>query len=90
MWVLAGVGAILAGLFLMLRSLLPWLEAQRSGAVKTRGVRPQRIERTVDPERFKGLCRQRLSGALPGFALFMGGSFFTFMQLAAILTASAR
>ena len=90
MWILAGVGAALAGLFLMLRSFLPWLEAQRSGVIKTQGHRPQKVERKVEPERFQALCRHRLGGVLPGFAIFMGGGFFALMQVMGIVMATGQ
>jgi len=90
MWTLAGVGAALAGLFLMFRSLLPWLEARRSGVIRTQGLRPQRVEREVEPERFEALCRGRLGGVWPGAAMFLGGGLFALMQVVAIASVSAQ
>ncbi len=90
MWTLAGIGATLAGLFLMLRSFLPWLEAKRTGVIRTQGHRPQKVERSVEPERFQALCSRRLGGVMPGFAMFMGGGFFTLMQVVAIVTATRQ
>jgi uncharacterized membrane protein len=88
MWLIAGVGAALAGVFLMLRSLLPWLEARRSGVIKTQGARVQRIERSAEPDRFDALCRKRLGGVLPGLAMFIGGGFFVFIQVMGIILTS--
>ena len=52
MWVLAGIGAVLAGLFLMLRELLPAFEAGRTGVIRSKGAAATRIERAAEPERF--------------------------------------
>ena len=73
MWFLIGAGAIGAGLFLTLRSLLPWLAAQRTGVIRSRGSRAQKIERAVEPERFQALAKQRFSGVGPGVLCILGG-----------------
>ncbi len=54
------IGAFLGGLFLILKELLPWLEAKRTGVIHTRGHRRVKVGKAVDPERFQGLCRQRV------------------------------
>ncbi len=56
MWIL---GAFLAGLFLILRELIPLLQAQSSGVVYTKGHNRRRVVRADDPERFQALCRGR-------------------------------
>ena len=89
MWLIAGVGAALAGLFLMLRSLMPWLQARRTGVIRTLGARPQRVERATDPERFEALCRNRLSALVPGLAIFLGGAAFALMQVLGVIAAQA-
>ncbi|MET4683815.1 hypothetical protein [Brevundimonas faecalis] len=53
------VGAFLAGLFLILRELIPLLQARGSGVVYTKGHTRKRVERDVEPERFQALCRSR-------------------------------
>jgi hypothetical protein len=56
------IGASLGGLFLILKELAPLLGALSSGVIHTRGHRRQKVERAVDPERFKALCRNRYKG----------------------------
>ncbi|MFC5389424.1 hypothetical protein U0030_13280 [Brevundimonas bullata] len=56
MWIL---GAFLAGLFLILRELVPLLQARSSGVVYTKGHSRRRVARADDPERFQALCRGR-------------------------------
>ena len=85
MWVLAGTGATLAGLFLILRSLLPWMAARSSGVIRTKSAKAQLIDRRVDPERFESLCSQRLRGVWPGLALFLGAGLFTVLEVASIV-----
>lgn len=90
MWVLAGTGATLAGLFLMLRSLLPWMAARSSGVIRTKSAKAQRVEREAYPERFDSLCRQRLRGIWPGLALFLGAGLFTVLEVASIIMLSRQ
>ena len=54
------LGASLAGLYLILRDLFPWMEAQRSGVLRTRGHNPRRVLRSEEPERFRALLRNRV------------------------------
>lgn len=56
MWIL---GAFLAGVFLILRELIPLLQARSSGVVYTKGHARRRVARADDPERFQALCRGR-------------------------------
>ena len=56
------IAAAIAGLFLILKELIPLLQAQLTGEIRTRGHRRVKVERVVEPERFKGLCRQRFRG----------------------------
>jgi hypothetical protein len=73
MWFLIGVGAIGAGLLLLLRELIPWMEAARTGTIRTRGTRAQTVSRAEDPERFKALLQRRFSAAGPGALFIIGG-----------------
>ncbi len=73
MWFLIGSGLIGAGLFLSLRSLLPYLSAKRTGVIQSRGARKTRIERGTEPDRFKALAKQRLAGLWPGLACIAAG-----------------
>ncbi|MNE35125.1 hypothetical protein D3C80_1288700 [compost metagenome] len=84
MWILAGIGAFLGGLFLMLRELLPLLKARQTGVIRSKGHRARRIEREVDPERFEGLCRARLKAAGAGALVALGGVVWTVIQVAGI------
>ncbi|MND70855.1 hypothetical protein D3C80_623720 [compost metagenome] len=89
MWTLAGIGALVGGLFLMLRELLPLLKARQTGVIRSTGHAGRRIERAVDPERFEGLCRARLKAASAGGLLALGGVVWTIMQVVGIAMASA-
>lgn len=73
MWFLIGAGAIGAGLFLTLRSLIPWMTAQRTGVIRSQGSRAQKIERAVEPDRFRALAKKRLNGAATGLICLVGG-----------------
>ncbi len=46
-------------MFLILRELIPLLQAQSSGVVYTKGHYRRRVARADDPERFQALCRGR-------------------------------
>jgi len=87
MWTLAGIGAVIGGLFLMLRELLPLLQARQSGVIRSKGHGARRIERAVDPDRFEGLCRARLKAAATGGLLAIGGAVWTVMQVVGIAMA---
>ncbi|MBB4081392.1 hypothetical protein [Brevundimonas lenta] len=86
---MAGIGAIGAGVFLTLREFLPWLEANRTGAVRTRGARPQLVRRDEDPERFKDLTGRRLKAAGPGLLILAAGFGWLFWNVLAIAVSTA-
>lgn len=50
---------MIAGVILILKELIPVLQAQASGVIHSRGHSRKRVERAVDPERFRALCRNR-------------------------------
>ena len=85
MWLLMGLGAIGGGLFLTLREILPWFAAQRSGVIRTRGARSEKISRAVDPERFNALARRRLKAAAPGSVVIQGGAAWLALNIVALL-----
>ena len=89
MWTLAGIGAFVAGLFLMLRDGLPLLEARRTGAIRSKGHSPRRIELSAEPERFEALCRARQKAVGAGALVALGGAVWAVMQVAGIALASA-
>lgn len=84
MWTLAGIGAVLGGLFLMLREGLPLLEARRTGVVRSKGHAARRIERSAEPERFEALCRARQKAVTAGALVALGGAVWTLIQVAGI------
>lgn len=67
------LGVVIAGLFLFLREALPLIEAHRTGIVRTRGSRQQKVERAVEPERFQGLVGQRFKALGGPVTLLFGG-----------------
>lgn len=79
------IGACLAGLYLILRDLLPFLEAHRSGAVRTRGYKRQVVRRAEEPERFKRLVRNHVDGMLIGLLAVLFGILWTFFGLFALI-----
>jgi hypothetical protein len=75
-WLLMGsVGALLGGLFLGFRDLLPYLAAQRSGVVVRKGARGLKVRREEDSEGFDRLLANRAKGAALGFGLSAAGVF---------------
>ena len=82
MWELfAGVGAFLAGIFLLLKEGLPLARARASGVIHTRGARPAPIRRDEDPVRYASLWRQRARALAPLVLLILGGAAWTAMQV---------
>lgn len=84
MWTLAGIGAFLAGVFLMLRDGLPLLEAHRTGAIRSKGHSSRRIERSAEPERFEALYRARRKTVGAGALVALGGAVWTLIQVTGI------
>lgn len=78
-------GACLAGLYLFLRDLLPFLEAHRSGVVRTRGYKREAVRRSEDPARFKALLRNHIDGMLIGLLAVLFGILWTFFGLFALI-----
>ncbi|WP_420479695.1 hypothetical protein [Brevundimonas sp. FT23028] len=70
---MAAIGAICAGIFLAAREILPWLDARRTGVIRTRGDRPRPVLRTEEPDRFHALANRRLGAAGTGLLLLIGG-----------------
>ncbi|WP_439470349.1 hypothetical protein [Brevundimonas sp.] len=89
MWFLIGAGAIGAGLLLALRELLPWMEANRTGRIRTRGDRAQTVLRDEDPERFKALLKKRFNAAGPGALFVIGGVVWLAWNLLGLLMMAA-
>ena len=78
-------GASLAGLYLILRDLFPWLEAQRSGVLRTRGYNRKRVLRAEDHERFRALLRNRVDGMIIGLLAVGVGICWAFFGLFALI-----
>jgi hypothetical protein len=92
-------GASLAGIYLILRDLLPFLEAQRTGILHTRGYNRRKVLRADEPERFKALLRNRTDGMILGLLAIVFGilwlvfwvlALFALIPIGAIMTAMAR
>lgn len=79
------LGACLAGAYLILRDLLPFLEAKRSGMVRTRGYKREAVRRSEDPERFRVLLRNHIDGMVIGLMAVAFGILWTFFGLFALL-----
>ncbi|NEX94437.1 hypothetical protein [Caulobacter sp. 17J65-9] len=75
------LGVVLAGLFLLLRDAVPLFEAHRTGVVRTRGSRPQKVERASEPDRFAGLVGQRFRSLVGPALLILGGLVWLFLAL---------
>ncbi len=70
---LLAVGVILAGLFLGLRDLAPYLAARRTGVIVRRGALAKKVERETDPDGFARLLANRSKGATLGFGILAAG-----------------
>lgn len=79
------IGACLAGLYMILRDLLPFLEAHRSGVVRTRGYKREAVRRADDPERFRRLLRNHVDGMVIGLMAIAFGILWTFFGLFALI-----
>lgn len=79
------IGACLGGIYLILRDLFPWLEAQRTGVLKTRGYTPKRVLRSEEPDRFKAYLRNRVDGMIIGLLAIGFGICWTFFGLFALI-----
>ncbi len=72
----ASLGAIIAGLAMLLTQGLPLLAARRSGVLISKAYGAPRIERAADPERFETLFRQRRNAlGLPLILIGVGAVF---------------
>jgi len=75
--------SVLAGLFLGVRDLLPYLAARRSGVIVRRGYAGLRVQRDQDAERFARLLGNRARGMAFGFGLAAFAAIvFVFMAAA--------
>lgn len=63
------IGLILAGLFLIVRPVPGILKGNASGVLIGKGYGAPRIERAVEPERFRALIRKRYGEMLPGVVI---------------------
>ncbi len=60
------VGAVLAGLYLILKDLIPWLNSHRTGQTRTRAYNSKLVLRSEEPDRFSALQKNRVSGMFVG------------------------
>jgi hypothetical protein len=67
------IGAVLSGLVLGIRDLLPFFEARRSGVIVRKGSGHARVRRDEDPDVFSRLLANRSKGATAALGLFMLG-----------------
>lgn len=74
---------VLAGLFLLLRDLLPYIAARRTGAIRTRGHSPKLVLRSEEPSRFNALCRNRIDGVTGGAMVIVVSPLLSFISLLA-------
>ncbi len=93
------LGACLAGLYLILRDLFPYLDARRTGVLRTRGYKPRKVSRAEEPERFRTLLRNRTDGMIIGVLAIVFGvlwaflwflALFALIPIGAIMTAMSR
>lgn len=79
------IGACLAGIYLILRDLLPFLGAHRSGVVRTRGYKREAVRRSEDPARFRALLRNHVDGMVIGLMAIVFGILWAFFGLLALI-----
>jgi hypothetical protein len=70
MWCLA---ALVGGLYLGARDLVPYLAARSSGVIKRKGALNISVRRDTDPEGFASLLANRTRGAFLGLGLCVAG-----------------
>lgn len=95
MWIGVSIGAVFAGLYLLLKDLVPWLNSQRTGETRTRAYNSKIVSRAEEPDRFAALQRNHVDGMVLGLlaivfavAWFFAGIFSLIMliPMAAITT----
>ena len=59
-------GIFLAGLYLLLRDLIPWLKSQQTGETRTKAYNSKKVLRSEEPERFVALQKNRTDGIVLG------------------------
>ena len=69
-----GIAALLSGLFIGLKDLIPYLRARRTGVILRKGALNVSVRRDADPEGFARLMANRSRGAVVGFGLSMAGA----------------
>src|SRR5262245_62137988 len=80
------LGAFLAGLYLILKDLIPWLNSQRTGETRTRAYNSKLVLRSEEPDRFSALQRNRIDGMIVGLlAIGIGIGWFFFGLFGLIL-----
>jgi hypothetical protein len=86
MWFVAGVGAILAGLIMVVRQGGAWLNARRTGVLVSKSYGAARIERAADPEKFERYMRARARGlGAPAVLILIGLAWLAWNFLAMFL-----
>ncbi len=76
MWgILAASGGTLAGLFFIWTVLPSLMRAWSTGVIVSKAYGAPKIERAVDPERFKAMLANRVGTLWTGISIF-GVSFF--------------
>ena len=79
------VGAFLAGLYLILKDLIPWLKSQRSGQTRTRAYNSKLVLRSEEPDRFDALQRNRIDGMVVGLLAIGFAVGWTLLGLFALI-----
>ena len=86
------LGAFLAGLYLILKDLIPWLNSQRTGETRTRAYNSKRVLRSEEPDRFSALQRNRIDGMVVGLlaiGIGIGSAFFGIFSLVLLVPIGA-
>ena len=86
------LGAVLAGLYLFLKDLIPWLNSQRTGETRTRAHNSKLVLRSEEPDRFSGLQRNRIDGMVVGLlaiGIGIGWAFFGIYSLVLLVPIGA-
>lgn len=79
------IGALLGGIILILRELFPFLQAQKTGVIRTRGHTRKQVLRAEEPDRFKALCRNRTDGMVVGAMVIGFGVAWALVGLFALI-----
>jgi hypothetical protein len=77
--------AFLAGLYLFLKDLIPWLKSERTGETRTRAYNSKLVLRADESDRFGALQKNRVDGMIVGLLVIGVGIALYYFGLFALV-----